>query len=513
MAAAMQQHHTATLGQLLTGLVPPGPHVSLEVVGIQLDSRLIRPGELFFACAGENGHGIAYIDQAIAQGAVAVLVEPDSRVGALPLDLLQRGREVPIIAVERLALRVGEIADRFYGHPSRQLKVVAITGTNGKTSVAQFVAQALSETTRCGVIGTLGSGLYGQLHPIAGRTTPDPVTLHAELAAMVAAGADYAVLEVSSHGIDQGRINGVAIDIALFTNLSHEHLDYHGTLQEYAAVKQRLFQLPGLTHAVLNLDDPHGRAWITDLPPGCEAMGYSIDGHNSGQSARELMCDDLLLGDQGITFRIHSPFGSGLLESSLLGRFNASNLLAALGCLLALRLPFAEALDRLSRVTTVAGRMEAFGGGDRLPLVVVDYAHTPDALEHVLLALREHCNHHLWCLFGCGGDRDRAKRPLMGEIAGRLADHVVITNDNPRSEEPFAIIEEIMAGMANPDAAYMIFDRGEAIRHALHLAQAGDVVVVAGKGHETDQCIGDRCEPFSDREQVVARLHEEAGDA
>lgn len=498
------------LGQLLNGMVQVGGAGSVQVRGLNLDSRKVKEGDLFLACAGSREHGAAYIDQAIEQGAVAIVLEPVSGIGELPIELLQRGRDIPIFSVPRLRSRVGEIAERFYGHPSRAMTVIGVTGTNGKTSVSQFIAQALSLKGACGIVGTLGSGLYDAQQSSGGRTTPDPVSLHAELAAMRAAGADRVVMEVSSHGLDQGRVSGIAFDIAVFTNLSHEHLDYHGDMKNYAAVKKGLFQWPGLKTAVLNLDDPHGREWVGALPVGCTAIGYSIEGSSTSFGVKELRGDDLILGDEGISFRVRSAFGDGRLESSLFGRFNAANLLAALGALLAMDIDFEEALTALSSVTTVPGRMEPFGGGAGQPLVVVDYAHTPDALENVLAALREHCSGQLWCLFGCGGERDTGKRPLMGRLAEQYADHVVVTNDNPRNEDPITIIEQILDGMENPDGAYVIHDRAQAIAHTIGLASEGDVVLVAGKGHEEQQCVGNTCLPFSDRDEVV-RLLEEQG--
>lgn len=505
MAAAVNRQAPAMLGQLVAGLADAGAAAALEIDALTLDSRKVTEGSLFLACAGSREHGAAYIDMALEKGAAAVLVEPGSGIGQLPVELLQQGRDVPIIPVADLRRRAGEIAERFYQHPSRALTMIGVTGTNGKTSVSHFIAQALSGPAPCGVIGTLGSGLFGALESAGGRTTPDPVTLHAELAAMRDAGAKQAVMEVSSHGLDQGRVSGVSFDVAVFTNLSHEHLDYHGDMHSYAAVKRALFQWPGLKSAVINLDDEYGRAWLKDLPEGCSAIGYSLEGGSTGYGINELKCDDLLLSDEGISFRIRSPFGSGRLESTLLGRFNAANLLAALGALLAVGIPFDKAVERLSAVSTVPGRMERYGGEGQ-PMVVVDYAHTPDALEHVLKALAEHCSGQLWCVFGCGGERDQAKRPMMGRVAERYADHVIVTNDNPRGEDPFTILEQILAGVEEPDAVYVLYDRAEAIERAIKLAAADDVVLIAGKGHESEQCVGDTCIPFSDREQVARAL-------
>jgi UDP-N-acetylmuramoyl-L-alanyl-D-glutamate--2,6-diaminopimelate ligase len=510
MMAAMTMKKTVhTLGQLLGGFTELGSAGSVEIHGLNLDSRMVEPGDLFLAYAGGHEHGASFIDQAIELGAVAVVVEPVSGIGELPIELLQRGRDIPVISLKDLRNRIGEIAARFYGHPSSKMTMIGVTGTNGKTSVTQFIAQVLAQQGSCGVIGTLGIGLFGEQKIDSGRTTPDAITLQKTLAAMQQAGAGSVVMEVSSHGLDQGRVTGVDFDVAVFTNLSHEHLDYHGDMATYAEAKRRLFQRTELKNAVLNLDDPYGRKWIASLPAGCKAIGYSLEGSSSSFAINELKGDELILGDDGLSIRIHSPFGEGWLESSLLGRFNAANLLAALGALLATGFKFDKALEALGRVTTVPGRMQAYGGGENQPLVVVDYAHTPDALEHVLVALREHCSGHLWCVFGCGGERDSSKRSVMGRLAEQYADHVVVTNDNPRREDPITIIEQILKGMANPDACYVIHDRAAAIALAIRTADSDDVVLVAGKGHEELQCIGDSCLPFSDGVEVLRVLGEE----
>ncbi|HEY9148198.1 MAG TPA: UDP-N-acetylmuramoyl-L-alanyl-D-glutamate--2,6-diaminopimelate ligase, partial [Gammaproteobacteria bacterium] len=414
---------------------------------------------------------------------------------------------VPLFTVERLHWIAGEVASRFYGEPSGQMKVVGITGTNGKTSISQFIAQAASCDGVCGVIGTLGSGLYGQMDT-TGHTTPDAVTLQQQLAKMRDAGAGLVAMEVSSHALDQGRVNGVQFDVAVFTNLSHEHLDYHGDIVSYASAKRRLLQMPGLRLAVLNADDPIGREWLADMPAAVEAVSYGLSGGEGERLGPDLFAADLTLDASGLAMKVRAGEQSATLKTGLLGRFNASNLLAALGALLGLGYDFRDALQRLSRVTTVAGRMESFGGGKK-PLVVVDYAHTPAALEHVLQALREHTTRQLWCIFGCGGERDREKRSMMGRIAEQLADNVVITDDNPRREDPFSIIEEILRGIENPDAVYISRNRAQAIAHAISLAREGDVILVAGKGHETVQQIGEQCLPYSDRHEVARLLGEE----
>ena len=500
MAAVRHSAQGMTLHTLFAGLVDTTHLPDIRVSGLALDSRCIAEGELFLACAGTAQHGVHFIEQAIARGAVAVAVEPAPESAGMDLDAYS----IPAFWVERLHLLASEVAGRFYGDPSSEMAVVGITGTNGKTSVSQFIAQAIAEQTPCGVVGTLGSGLYGELSE-TGHTTPDAVSLQAQLAQMHDASARHVAMEVSSHALDQGRVNGLRFEVAVYTNLSHEHLDYHGDMETYAAAKRRLLEMTGLRKAVINSDDATGRNWLAAMPEGVEAISYGLEGGEGENLSPTLFADALQLDASGLSMRVRSPWGEGRLQTGLLGRFNASNLLAALGALIALGYDFADAIARLGRVGTVPGRMERFAVPGR-PLVVVDYAHTPDALAHVLTALREHTRRRLWCLFGCGGERDREKRPKMGQIAEALADSVVITDDNPRRENPFNIIEDIFCGIGNPDAIYVNRDRAQAIAHAIGLSREGDVILVAGKGHETEQQIGEQRIPYSDREEVARLL-------
>lgn len=492
------------LQELLHGVADGDAAAACRVSGMTLDSRKVQPGDLFIALAGSRDHGAAHIAQAVERGAAAVLVD-----GPVP-GAAAAARQVPILSIPGLRAKAGLIAARYYGEPSRAMAMYGITGTNGKTSVSQFIAQALSVDAPCGVNGTLGCGIYGALHS-TGHTTPDAVTLQAELAVQQAAGAVAAVMEVSSHALDQQRVAGVEFDVAVFTNLSHEHLDYHGDMVAYALAKRRLFQSAGLKAAVLNLDDVVGARWYDELCGQLECIGYGF-GPAAQAAAGAVLCgSDLQLCPVGLSFTVSSPWGEARIATPLLGQFNAANLLAALGALLAGGMSFPTAVQRLKQVQTVPGRMERFGTAQQ-PTVVVDYAHTPDALEQVLQALRGHCTGTLWCVFGCGGDRDRAKRPLMGQLAEALADRVVLTDDNPRSENPWDIIEDIQRGMKESDAAYIMRDRAAAIRHAIGMAVAGDIVLVAGKGHETEQIIAARVLPFSDRNEVMHCLRER-GDA
>jgi UDP-N-acetylmuramoyl-L-alanyl-D-glutamate--2,6-diaminopimelate ligase len=369
--------------------------------------------------------------------------------------------------------------------------------------VTQFAAQALDRAgSRCGVLGTLGYGLYGELRP-GTHTTPDPIRLQGALAELRDQGARVVAMEASSHALYQGRSHGTDFHVAVLTNLSRDHLDYHGSVQAYASAKRRLFETPGLRHAVLNLDDAFGRGLQQRLAAGVQVLGYSLSPQTKAP-IEALVATRLELRPGGLRIGVDTPWGRGELSTSLLGRFNAANLLAALGVLLALDMPLDEALARLGHTRVVAGRMEPFGGGDR-PLVVVDYAHTPAALEQVLTALRAHCPGRLWCVFGCGGERDTGKRPLMGRTAQRHSNGVIVTDDNPRGEDPEAIVRDILAGMDAPVA--VILDRGEAIRQAITSARAGDVVLVAGKGHEQLQLVADGRLPFSDRQCVSEALY------
>ncbi len=490
---------SCALGPLLTGFTEvPALWARLPVGGLASDSRAVRSGDLFCAVRGGQQHGLDFLDAVRASGAAAVIWEPPFP-GRLPMS----DGQWPLLAVPDLRRNLGRIASRFYGEPSRWTDVVGITGTDGKTSCAHFIAQALSrsETGPCGLLGTLGSGVYGAVEPGL-HTTPDPIRVQAWLAGLVAAGRRYAVMEVSSHALDQGRVNGVAFAVAVLTQLSRDHLDYHRTVAAYAAAKRRLFVDQAPLQAVLNLDDAFGQTLAVDPAVRARIIGYGLGKRPAGLE-RWVWGNNLRLTPDGLHLAIESSWGAGELQAGLLGRFNAHNLLAALATLLALDLPLDQALARLTQTAPVAGRMEQIGGKPGQPLAVIDYAHTPHALEQALTGLREHRGGRLWCVFGCGGDRDSGKRPLMGEIAERLADRVIVTDDNPRREDPARIVSAIVAGMQGPATATVIHDRRQAIEQALTEAHAGDAVLIAGKGHEEDQIVGTQRLPFSDRD--VAR--------
>lgn len=472
----------------------------VPVKGLALDSREVQAGEVFLACAGTQVHGLDHAAQAIKRGAVAIVWEPQDTREVNPDDY-----SVPMIALESLSEKVGLIADRYFSQPSRSMSVVGVTGTDGKTSVGQFLAQVLDqESARCGVIGTLGYGLYGELAP-ATHTTPDALRVQALIAQMREHKARWLVMEVSSHALEQGRVAGVAFDLAVFTNLTREHLDYHGDMAHYAKSKQRLFDWPGLKHAVINLDDAFGRELRVGMREDINVLGYGI-GTPADYPIDAVVAESVVFDRHGFKAQVHTPWGKGVLETNLLGQFNVMNMLAVLAALLLLEESLTDALLRLRHSTTVPGRMEPFHSAGK-PLVIVDYAHTPAALSSVLHAAREHCVGTLWCVFGCGGDRDPGKRALMGEAAERIADRVVVTDDNPRNEAPAQIFEQIRQGLKNPDAAYFEHDRALAIAYAIDNAGVDDLVVVAGKGHEQVQIVGPARHPFSDVEQVQRRLY------
>lgn len=504
MAAPNLTRSGVKLSSLLENLAPVAALDDVEIHGLSSDSRQVQVGDLFLACGGDHSHGLDYLPQVLQAGAAAVVYEPSTDTHAA----LATAANIPLLPLPALRTQLGHIAASFYQHPSRALAVIGITGTNGKTSCSQFIAQALDRpAARCGVIGTLGYGLVNEL--VAGdRTTPDAVAVQRLLSDMLARGARQVTMEVSSHALAQGRVNSVEFQVAVWTNLSRDHLDYHGDMAAYATAKQRLFHTPGLRHAVINLDDEYGRQLLTTIPDSVQRIGYTLDDDAARHGVQRVAGRDLQLTEAGIAMQIRSPWGEGELRAPLLGRFNASNLLAALAALLALDMPFATALERLAQVTTVPGRMERFGGGGQ-PLVVVDYAHTPDALEQALRALRDHCHGKLWCIFGCGGERDAGKRPLMGAAAEQYADRVVVADDNPRGEDPIQIVADILAGMRNPDAAYLRRDRVQAIRFAVEQSRPGDVILVAGKGHEDYQLTGARRIPYSDRHSVALLLRRE----
>ncbi len=465
----------------------------LQIKRLATDSRCIRRGDTFVAYPGETQDGRRYIAQAIARGASAVLWE-------------KRGFRwnpawrVPNAGVAQLRARAGIIAGRVYAEPSARLWMIGVTGTNGKTTCSQWIAQALNHCgTRTAVIGTLGYGMRGTLHPLV-NTTPDAVWLQAQLANFLRRGARAVSMEVSSIGLDQDRVAGVAFDAALFTNLTRDHLDYHRTMQRYRRAKLKLFEGESLKHAIVNLDDEFGGELVERVRRrGLSVLGYGFGpGSKGARRVPRVSGGNYAAGAGGMQFDVKTPWGRATVESSMIGRHNASNLLGSLATLLVSDIKLKDAVATLGGLKPVPGRMQKIGGG-RLPLAVVDYAHTPDALEQVLRSLRELLSGgdaRLICVFGCGGDRDRGKRPLMGAIAARLADRVVITSDNPRSEDPLRIIADIRNGACGD--CIVEADRRRAIGRALRAARRGDIVLIAGKGHENYQEIAGVRAQFDD---------------
>jgi len=477
---------TRRLDQLLHGIADTASAGDIVVSGLNLDSRRVRPGDAFFALRGTREHGIKFAAIAVQRGARVVLAEAPAPS--------ETTLDVPVLWIDNLHGRVGDIAARFFGEPSAALSVIGVTGTNGKTSTVQLLAHALEHLGhRAATIGTLGAGLHGNLQ--AGeRTTPDAIEVQGLLAEFRAEGATHVAMEVSSHALEQGRVGAVKFDVAAFTNLTRDHLDYHGSMEAYGAAKAKLFAWPSLHTAVINIDDAFGRELAEQLPANARALRYSA----AGDDRADIDATAVTTSSEGLNFVLRTPWGERSVSSRLLGRFNVANLLTVVGCLGALGEPFESIVEAVEAMEPVNGRMNRLGGFGNEPLVVVDYAHTPDALEQALTALRAHCAGQLICVFGCGGDRDAGKRPVMGEIAERLADSIVVTDDNPRSEDGDVIVAQIVAGLSRPAQAKVERDRAAAIRWAVTRAKPGDVVLVAGKGHETYQESAAGKRPFDD---------------
>ncbi len=499
MNAALQTARLPALFEDFTQQVLP----DVAVTGVELDSRRVIPGGLFLAAKGQSQHGLQFVDEALRRGAAAIAWEPTPDI-AVPV------LQVPAFAIDQLSVRAGEVAARFYRHPSRELYTVGITGTDGKTSTAHLIAQAFEHLSRrSAYFGTLGYGRLGALKD-ATHTTPDAVRLQQLLAAERDAGAQVCAMEVSSHALDQQRVAGVEFDVAVLTNVGRDHLDYHGDVESYAAAKRRLFTKSGLRAVVLNRDDAHGAEWSRELAATQDVTVYGIGGSDraGAPGERYVLGLDLQLHSAGLRFDVRSSWGEARLDSRLLGRFNAYNLLAALAALLHAEVPLKDAVAALASASTVPGRVEGFRGPRAAPLVVVDYAHTPQALAAALEALRAHTSGRLICVFGCGGDRDRGKRPLMAQAAYERADRLIITDDNPRSEDPAAIVADMRAGLpqTSEQVVRVEHDRGRAIAQAIAEASADDVVLIAGKGHEDYQLYGSERRSFSDRATVAALL-------
>ncbi|MEE4185839.1 MAG: UDP-N-acetylmuramoyl-L-alanyl-D-glutamate--2,6-diaminopimelate ligase [Gammaproteobacteria bacterium] len=485
----------------LRQLFPDSPTApDIRVCDITTHSGRVVSGGLFLACRGYRGHGLDYLEQALQHSPAAVVWEPLPGMAApvIPPDVAQ-------LRVPDLAEQVGAVADRFFGSPSQTLQVTGITGTNGKTTTAWLCAEALRVLGHVtGYMGTLGWGTGTELAPTS-LTTPGCIVMHRRLRALRDAGAECAVLEASSHGLDQGRLDGVAVRTAAFTNLTHDHLDYHGDFASYGRAKERLFQFATLESVVINVGDEFGAGLATRCGRLPRVLRVAM--HEARPNgAVDLRAQLIEISAAGLRLRLTGDFGEAELMSPLWGRFNAENLLVAAGILVAHGVPLSAAADALSRCAAPAGRMQVVRGAAADPLVVVDFAHTPDGLRQALQAMRDHCSGELSVVFGCGGERDVDKRTAMGQVAVALADRVVVTTDNPRSEDPAAIAAMIVADIPAARNVQIELDRAQAIRAAIAAAGASAAVLVAGKGSETRQYCKDGSRYFSDVDVVQQAL-------
>ncbi len=469
-----------------------------SVIGLALDSRDIIKGYVFIALGGSKQHGMAYIDQAINNGACAIIYDP-AGIGDI---LVEHNAHIPMIALDELAVKLGHIAARFYGNPSELMTVIGVTGTNGKTSCSQFLSQMLDD---CGTIGTLGWGECNNLQKTL-NTTPDALETQRILSELLKTNKKVVAMEVSSHGLDQGRVNGVAFKGAIYTNISRDHLDYHGTMDAYLQAKLLLLNSPSLAFVIVNLDDEYSDQIIETVPENVAKWGISLQ-----QKTRpDCICinaENILNTDEGIAFDLHYQGNKHKIKVPLYGHFNVENVVTVFTAMLAMGITESESIKRLGFIRSITGRMERLGG-QGTPLVFVDYAHTPDALDKVLFSAKKHCTQALWVVFGCGGDRDKGKRSQMGRIATQWADHVIITDDNPRFENALDIVNDILKGCQDIGNSTMsrnvevIQDRTLAIQSVLARASAKDCIVVAGKGHELYQEINGVQLNFSDSQVI-----------
>lgn len=467
---------------------------------ITSDSRQVIPGSLFFAYAGDTVDGRDYIHAALENGAVAVVYDA---ADGYCIDHVESDKAI-FIAAHAVRDLVGKVAARFFDMPCDFMKIIGVTGTNGKTSITHFIAQALqAHRVTCGVLGTLGNGLLTALAP-ATHTTQDAISLQKNLHDLQQQGATHVAMEVSSHALVQSRVSGVRFDTAVFSQISRDHLDYHGTMAAYQHAKSQLFLQPGLVNAVINYDDALGRTLIARHASHLDIIAYSLSG-SPVSSCNMIRVMSVKSVTQGFLVKIDSKWGKGEFLCRLLGAFNISNTLAVIGVLLHQGIDFHAALAACANLIALPGRMQCLGGGVN-PRVVIDYAHTPDALKQVLTTLKDHCQGRLFCVFGCGGDRDRGKRVEMGRIAAQMADQVVVTTDNPRNESPQAIVDDILASVNANRHVQVVLDRADAIREAIKAAVSGDIVLIAGKGHESTQIVGNQSFFFNDAEHAIKYL-------
>ena len=473
---------------------------TVAISSMTLDSRKASAGCLFVAIKGHAVDGRQFISSAIANGAVAVIADADADNVAGTVITIE---QTIVVYIDSLSEKLSAIAGRFYHADQRNMQLVGITGTNGKTTISQIIAQWASLLdTAAGVMGTTGNGLLTDLKP-ALNTTGSPIEIQQTLSELESVGAELTALEISSHGLVQGRVNALSFDAAVFTNLSRDHLDYHGTMANYAEAKKLLFTAHQPKHSIINADDAIGLSWLKELP---HAVGVSLNEEQLvGHSGQKVFATSVVYSTDGIQLTLVSDWGNTELSVPLIGAFNASNILVAFATLLSLGYDINALAEAAPKLTAVIGRMELFSSENRAK-VVVDYAHTPDALEKALQALRVHCDGKLWCIFGCGGDRDTGKRPMMAAIAEQQADIVILSDDNPRSEDPTLITNDMLAGLKQPEAAHVIHHRFDACQFALSQANKKDIILLAGKGHEDYQVLANETIHYSDRETAEKLL-------
>ena len=495
------EHQSAllTLPELLQGYAAVNDLPALPVHGVTADSRLVESGSVFIAQAGLMRHAIDYAADTITAGAIAVLFDPDDSYALQRVRLLQKQHDICWVEVRNLQQVVGELAARFYGNPSEAMRLIGVTGTDGKTSVTHLLVQALVKAgKRAGSIGTLGYGMANRLTSTP-YTTPDAVMLQRILAELRQQRCEYVVMEVSSHALEQYRVAGCSFNYAVLTNLGSDHLDYHGSQEQYAAAKSRLFALPGLQGRVLNAGDALGQS-LAQTYPGATTMQF--DRHAAAAVNGKISLVDSSLEQRGLSLCARVGADLVRIQTRLIGSFNIENLLACIAVLSLMGLRSHDIEQAMQDLSSIPGRMQYYPARGDLPAVVIDFAHTEQALQACLQALRIYRKAELYCVFGCGGDRDQSKRPRMAAVAESLADHVIVTDDNPRQESPQAIMQDILAGFAHADEVSVIHDRTTAILTALDRAGPDDLVVIAGKGHEQVQIVGDQRIPFSDHSVV-----------
>jgi len=507
MMAAMKNNHSAiTLKQLLSGLSSLEYLPEIEIKGLALDSRKVEQGFAFIALEGQLDHGLAYAEAAISRGAVVVLCDAmfDQYCQQLLSKLMSRAICVP---VRDLQIKLGEMANKFYGAPAEKMFVTGVTGTDGKTSVSHFIAQAMNQAHgAAAVVGTLGNGLINHLEEST-HTTPDVISLHKMLANFYAQGVAHLAMEVSSHGLDQKRPAGIDFDVAVLTNLSRDHLDYHGDIESYKQAKKKLFTDYNNKALVLNIDDAFGDELFSEIKNNKKIWLYGLSEEKAKQSSHYVYASNIKNKADGIGFVLNSSQGASEVNIQLIGDFNIYNVLACFCVLLENNINFNHAIKYIEKLKTVAGRMELIANENK-PSVVIDYAHTPQALSQVLQNIRKHIKGKIICVFGCGGDRDVGKRSLMAQAAENLSDLVIVTNDNPRTESAEKIIDDIRQGIKNELKLIVEMDRGKAIQQAIKMATKNDLILIAGKGHEQVQIIGDKKIAFSDKVVALYSLEE-----